>query len=148
MKPVTASPVLPLKVDSTVFEAGEGEIQSHTPVLYKIGMLLGFNDEALHTLVEEVCATISKQQESQGDSYSIRIALIKCLVCKCVFITSSRLFQRASVNASEMALSYRIVYTLKTTIGLNETELAVILNTTPLSIRTRFNKALAFLEHH
>ncbi|HYC27516.1 MAG TPA: hypothetical protein VEB42_01855 [Chitinophagaceae bacterium] len=146
METMVSSSVTGLRINSVAFEWNETEVKMHKPLLYRIAMSLGFNDHQLHLLVEEVCCSFTRQRPRQKGDLPLRTLLIKRLVHRCVFIISSRLFQQVNRSTCEMPLCYRVVYELKTGIGLDEKELALVLNTSPLRIRKRLNRALALLE--
>jgi hypothetical protein len=145
MKTTVSTPLSVVTENVNAFESREQEVSVHLPLLYKIAMSLGFNDHELHTLIDDVCSTAIKQNNRQNEDLPLKILLAKNLVYQCVFCISKRLFQQPGKNTNEMPLSFWVVYRLKTIIGFNDRELAVLLNTSPANIRTRLNKALLFL---
>ncbi len=96
--------------------------------------------------------------------FSLRIWLTKLLVHKCIFKISSELFSQGNssktlghyygygdshkLNQKHMPLSFRAVFILKNIVGFDENEIAEILNTTPLSVKQRLNKARAYVNNH
>jgi hypothetical protein len=86
--------------------------------------------------------------ETPGDVLPPRARLSKLIVEKCVRKVSDSMFQQTGPGRKEMPISCHTVYMLNKEIGFNETEMALILDTTPFVIRTIWNKALLFVNRH
>ena len=139
-------------------------IEKYEPLLYQTAISFGFNDNELNDLVQQVCSHGSRSYTHQRNFFSLRIWLTKLLVHKCIFKISSELFSQGNssktlghyygygdshkLNQKHMPLSFRAVFILKNIVGFDENEIAEILNTTPLSVKQRLNKARAYVNNH
>ena len=137
----------------------------YTPLLHKIANGFGFEESEARDLTERAVAYARKNPAA--DCYPLRVWLSKIMVHMCTTLIGSRLFdqcgcasgkERAGVpdgdycykNAGEqklqdMPLSFRAVYILGLTLGFTNSELSIMLNTTPSEVTERHRHALAFL---
>lgn len=141
-------------------------LNEYEPLLFKIGAAFGFNGEQTNDLIKLVSSLVSHQARMENVS-SFRIWLCKIMVHKCVIKISDEIFNEHHYNAmatehsfvtyasgyerlharelKTMPLSFRAVYVLHKKIELNDTEIAEILNLTPLEVRARLTRASSLL---
>src|SRR5687768_751763 len=148
-------------------EAGiaEARIQKHENLLTQIVSELGFSKIEAREILTDVCLEAKKQYGAYSGTLPFKVWLSKILIRKCIFKISVDFFNglenaQLHLQAFEIystaksifetrhepiPLSFWIVYLLHNYIGFTEREIAEILNTNPLSVRERLNKALQFI---
>ena len=140
-------------------------IKSFESLLYKIGIAFGLDYSETANLVKQVYADSAKNKIEQEHPGALRICLSKLMICKCIFIISSKLFRQATgvennptslkyysnykspgiIPTPAMPLSYRAAYILHHTIGFTEAEISNLLNITAVKVKERINKARHFI---
>jgi DNA-directed RNA polymerase specialized sigma24 family protein len=140
-------------------------LNEYEPLLFKIGVAFGFNGEQTNDLIKLV--SLASHQARMGNVSSFRIWLCKIMVHKCVISISAEIFNNHHYNTAAtehsfvtytsgyertharelktMPLSFRTVYILNKKIEFNDTEIAEILNLTPLEVRIRLIRAHSLL---
>ncbi len=141
----TPVPALPCRDKSVSIEQ---IVKRYEPLMYKIGLSFGFNDSTLHEWVRESSTCAIRCFTAHTDNLSIRLWMAKRIVQKCILKISLPIFQQEGPCCHEMPVSFRAVYVLNRLAGFDENEMAFILNTTPLVIRERLNKALSMINRH
>ncbi len=141
-------------------------LNEHEPLLFKIGAAFGFNGEQTNDLIKLVFSLAGYQARMENAS-SFRIWLCKIMVHKCIIKISAEIFNAHHYNTAAtgysfvtytsgyerpharelktMPLSFRAVYILHKKIEFNDTEIAEILNLTPLEVRARLTRASSLL---
>jgi hypothetical protein len=147
METVTCTASLALAANTT-FSPIEQHVRKYEPLMRKIALSFGFCDTVLHELVENTCSSALRHYETQEMYFSLRIWMSKLIVQKCVSKISASIFQQIDTSSKEMPLSFRTVYLLNVLVGFDEYEMALLLNSTPIIIRARLNKALSIISHH
>lgn len=125
--------------------------QMHYSELFNIGTALGLYERQTILFVQDVMNNSAPQYLKQKQCLTFRIWLIKKMVHKCLFYIGSELcsqplqFENSkNFYLPHMPISYWAVYKLHHSVGLSHAEIAIALNTTPLQIRARLNKALEY----
>lgn len=140
-------------------------LNKYEPLLFKIGAAFGFNGERTNDLIKLVSSLASYQARMENVS-SFRIWLCKIMVHKCIIRISAEIFNNHYYNSTAehsfvtytsgyetlharelrtIPLSFRTVYILNKKIEFNDTEIAEILNLTPLEVRARLTRACSLL---
>jgi DNA-directed RNA polymerase specialized sigma24 family protein len=142
----------------------ERRVREHEGLLYKIAASLGYLDNDMPDLVNEVCSYATRHYGDKEGELSLRVWLAKMMVYKCIYGISCKLFsqgfalpEKPAFNSNyscysishapallNMPLGFRAVYILHH-IGFDEVEIATILNTDVIAIKKRFNQALLFI---
>jgi len=137
-----SAPALPCRDTSVSIEQ---RVRRNEPLMYKIGLSFGFNDSTLHELVRDTSSCAIRYFKTHTDYLSIRLWMSKLIVQKCILKISLPIFLQEGPCCQEIPVSFRAVYVLNKLVGFDENEVALILNTTPLVIRARLNKALLMI---
>jgi RNA polymerase sigma-70 factor (ECF subfamily) len=129
--------------------------------LYSIAANLGLSEKESKELAEYVCLIGERDFADQKEGITLKIMLAKILVHNCIFKISSSLFSQNANTAdsfqtvdnyliapslSKVPISFRIVYILFHSTGFTESEVAQILNITPIQVRERLAKAKTIIQ--
>jgi DNA-directed RNA polymerase specialized sigma24 family protein len=142
----------------------------YEPLLFKIAFNFGFDLKQIKELIKLVSALANIHHNPLERFSSFKIRICRIMVHKCIFLISSELCNNINRNpevknerdsmkyASEsknehrfrvqdIPLSFRSVFILSDKIGFSDTEIAEMLNLTPIEVKTRFKKARSFINH-
>ena len=138
-------------------------IEEYKPFLHKIAASFGFDEMQSRELAEQVLVQANRSYSIPSQHDRLKVWLSKSIVHKCIFKISSSIFSQTpaatnscfskdnflhTAKAPEIPLSFQTVYSLVRLIGLNEMEVAEILNITPLQVRERLGKAQKMIKSH
>src|SRR5215218_45877 len=155
----TSSGNLPLAKNT--FGSSEHEAEKHKPFLLMIAINLGLSEKESHELVEYVCLAGERNYVYQEKNFPLKLWLSKILVHNCVVKISSVMFSKSgsgfvsfqgsdnylgSSSISKIPFSFRTVYILFYSVGFEESEVAYILNITPMQVRERLARALMIIK--
>lgn len=135
-------------------------INKYTPLLYKIASNFEFNYGETNDLVKQVDSFVNSHS-SVPDEHLFKIWIAKLMVQKCVAKLSDPFFDKSDwrtakiesstyyssyMNKNEyklqnMPLTIRSVFVLNNTTDFSETEIAELLNITPIKVKERLYKA-------
>ncbi|MGN6164898.1 MAG: hypothetical protein ACTHOF_10195 [Flavisolibacter sp.] len=146
------------KVFENNFEPSfEQEACGYKPLLYKISVSLGLAQKESSELVAYVCQAECKNYAYQNKNFTPKVWLSKALVRHCVLKINSVMFSQKE-NSSQTSLipfymskipfSFRLAYILLQSFEFTETEVAQILNLTPMQVRERLSKAMAIVKSY
>jgi hypothetical protein len=134
-------------------------IRKHQNLLLRILSAFDFDKTESGRILNEL-SLHAKTYNEHSETVPFKLWISKVLVRKCVSRISQDLFSgllnahsTASVFESYsnsnrwkyMPLSFWVVHLLHDHVGFTETEIAEILNTSPVIVKERLNKALRFL---
>ena len=135
-------------------------INKYTPLLCKIAFNFEFNYGETNDLVKQVDSFVNSHSSVPGD-HSFKIWIAKLMVQKCVSKLSDPFFDKSDWRTSKkessayysnytnrneyklhnMPLTIRSVFVLNNTTDFSETEIAELLNITPIKVKERLYKA-------
>jgi DNA-directed RNA polymerase specialized sigma24 family protein len=161
-----SSPYLSV-VDNDISTIGT-RIGKHEDLLVQIMSGLGLNKIQSDEILKEVRLQAKRQYREYPGTFPFKVWLSKILVRKCIFKISEDFFNGLkdeqtkspafgsysteknifATCGEKIPLSFWVVYLLHHHIGFTEKEIAEILNTSPLSVRTRLNKAESRCQNH
>jgi DNA-directed RNA polymerase specialized sigma24 family protein len=129
-------------------------IGKYESFLRKLGTCLGLKETEVAEHVQNIIYHASRQHEDAGHRFTLRIWLSKMMVHKCIFLISRHLFgepdnyeKRKASSHQDIPLSFWVVFKLNN-FGFSENEIAEILNTTGVQVRSRYLKAVAIMRRH
>jgi len=132
------------------------QVKKYKTLLYSIATNLGLNEKESKELAEYVCVVGERNFAYQKEGFTLKTWLSKILVHNCIFTISSCLFsQNSSLQTtnndliaplSKVPISFGTVYILFHSIGFTESEIAQILNITPMQVKERLAKAMMIIK--
>ena len=150
-----------LPVPKNTFERPKQKAENYKTFLLTIAINLGLSEKESHVLVEYVCLAGERNYVYQEKNFPLKLWLSKILVHNCVVKISSVMFSKSgsgfvsfqgsdnylgSSSISKIPFSFRTVYILFYSVGFEESEVAYILNITPMQVRERLARALMIIK--
>ena len=136
--------------------------EKYEPLLYKIATNLDFSDKESYDLMYQVKLHVINHCFN-SNLYGFKTWCLKIMVHKCIFRISQNIisrhrfpeprprvlgYPRTSVtDIHDLYLSLRVVYVLKKIIKVDDIGIAEILNTTPIEVKKKFDRAISFLNN-
>jgi hypothetical protein len=141
----------------------------YEPLLFKIAFNFGFDLKQIKELINLVSSLANVHHNRPERFSSFKICICRIMVHKCIFLISSELCNSSNRNpginenrsfrctseyesqnqfgVQDIPLSFRSVFILSDKIGFNDTEIAEMLNLTPIEVKARFKKAKSLINH-
>jgi RNA polymerase sigma-70 factor (ECF subfamily) len=143
-------------------------IRRYNSVLYKIARCYGFNHQDAEDIMQETHVSAFTNLKNFQHKASYKTWVSKILIHKCVYKLSYGYFKNEQPGSNNMAtetivlnkelskvlekslaeipLTYRTVFILREVEGFNTNETAELMNSTPVNVKVRLNRAKALLQ--